>query len=216
MDKSLQQIIDWVQRNSKQTLEHLNPPATDEAIGSVESQLGVTLPHAFKALLKRFDGEDGQTWLALLGNGNQLLPCEQIIEYHELDQRAAKQFYDPKMETIEFWKDRVANQVIFVKGAVKPLLLHPKWIPITSMNGDVIRYLDYDPAPGGTIAQVIEVDAEGCSYQVLAGSFDDFLALYAQQLEDGLFHVDDEGYIECSEEDDMDWGVPDWLKNADG
>ena len=87
--------------------------------------------------------------------------------------------------------------------------------PITSMNGDVCRYLDFDPAEGGETGQVIEVDAECCTHQVLASSFEEFLAGYAQQLRTGLYEVDDEGYIESeSEEDVLGWGVPTWLSRV--
>lgn len=116
------------------------------------------------------------------------------------------------METVEFWKDRIKSSVIFVKGAVKPLLRHPKWLPFTCMNGDVFRYLDFDPAPGGTEGQVIEVDPEGCSYQVLANSLDDALKMYANQLESGKYKVEEDGYIELIDhEDTMEWGIPKWL-----
>lgn len=214
MDNSLQKIIDWAKIHASQTLDYLNAPANDEDIQKIETEIGVELPDSFKALLKKFDGETGP-WLALLGDGNQLLPCKQIIEQYRLEQALAKQFYDPEMETIEFWRDRVSSSVIFVKGAVKPLMRHPEWVPVTNMNGDVFRYLDYDPAPGGTPGQVIEVDPESCSYQVLADNFDAFLARYAQQLEAGLFKVDDEGYIESIAQDDMNWGVPAWLRESD-
>ena len=149
----------------------------------------------------------------LLGNGNQLLSCKQIIEQYKLEQTIAEQCYKPEMETVEFWLDRVSKGVIFIKGLVKPTFLHPKWISVTCMNGDVLRYLDFDPAFGGTPGQVIEVDVESCTYEVLASSFENFLKLYAQQLSDGVYEVDDEGYIERTERELVtEWGVPNWLK----
>ena len=48
-----------------------------------------------------------------------------------------------------------------------------------------LDYFDYDPAPGGVMGQVIEVDPECCSYEVLATSFDEFLSLYSNQLKAG-------------------------------
>ena len=215
MDSNLQTIVKWAKVRAPQTLQHLNSPASEPDIQAVEREVGVTLPQSFKALLRTFDGEDGQTWLALFGNGNQLLSCQRIIEQYQLERRIGgsllqsnKEFHD-----IEFWKDRTAEGVIFVRGRVKPLVSHPKWVPITCMNGDVLRYLDYDPAPGGGIGQVIEVDPEGCSYQVLADSFDRFLAEYAQQLEEGMYSVDGEGYIESIEEPNtLTWGIPEWLQ----
>ena len=217
MSVILEEILEWVRLHSPKTYGHIQSPASEEQVFSVERVVGVPLPTSFKDLLLRFNGDDGLTWLALLGNGNQLLPCQQITEYYKLEQSTAAQFYKPEHETMEFWLDRVSNKIMFVKGPVKPLTLHPKWVPITSMNGDVCRYLDYDPAEGGEIGQVIEVDAECCTYKVLASSFETFLASYAQQLQMGLYKVDDEGFIESEsevEEDIMSWGVPTWLSKV--
>lgn len=216
MNKDLEKIIGWAKMHSPQTLQHLNPPASDGDIKAVEEELGRTLPVTFKELLKQFDGEDGQSWLALFGNGNQILSCKMMIEQYKLSQEIADQIDDSEMDTVEFWKDRVESNIIFVKGAVKPLLNHPNWIPFTSMNGDVFRYLDFDPAPGGEEGQVIEVDPEGCSYRVITNNIEDFLAMYAIQLEDGKYKIDQEGYIELkNQEDDMNWGVPDWLRDIE-
>ena len=215
MDSNLTKILDWAKIYAPQTLGYLNRPASDTEISTVERTLRIPLPDAFKNCLSIFNGENGP-WLALLGNGNQLLSCAGILEQYRLDQDIATHINFPEMDTIAFWRDRIASHVIFVKGPVKPLMKHPKWVPITCMNGDVLRYLDFDPAPGGYPGQVIEVDPEGCSYQVLAESFEALLALYAQQLTDGLFQVDDEGFIESAEvADDMNWGMPEWLANLD-
>lgn len=214
MDRNLKLIIEWVRKNASPVLDHLNTPANDDLISSVESETGINLPDSFKDFLRCYDGEDGEGWLALFGNGNQLLPCLAIIDQYRLDQEIGESLFEPQMETIEFWKDSTEGNVIFIKGAVKPLTLHPKWVPITCMNGDVLRYLDFDPAPGGINGQVIEVDPECCSYQVLASSFEELLAIYGSQLQENFYTVDDEGYIESSEESEMNWGVPEWLKNA--
>ena len=44
-------------------------------------------------------------------------------------------------------------------------------------------------------------------------SFEEFLTFYAKQLEEGLFSVDGEGFIESlDEQDTLTWGVPDGLQ----
>jgi cell wall assembly regulator SMI1 len=214
MKKSLIRIKEWLKNNSEQTLEHLNGHASNSDISKVEAETGLSLPEAFKEFLRIHNGEDGETWLALLGDGNQLLSCQSIINQYKLDQEIGQNIYDPQMENIEFWKDRIKSNVLFVKGAVKPLMLHPKWLPITCMNGDVFRYLDFDPAPSGISGQVIEVNPEGCRYQVLASSFEDLLDKYLSQLLSGAFEIVDDGYIMTKEENEMHWGIPEWLMNA--
>jgi hypothetical protein len=67
------------------------------------------------------------------------------------------------------------------------------------------------------LGQAIEVDPEGCSYQVLADSSDELLTLYANQLESGVYKVNDDGYIELLDPTrTADWSMPDWLKATDG
>lgn len=216
MIKELDKILAWVKIHSPQTLQHLNSPASEDSISDVEAAVGYQIPTMFKELLKYFDGEDGQTWLALFGNGNQMLSCEMIIEQFKIGQEIREEVFEPEMDTVEFWKDRIESSVIFVRGSVKPLLHHSKWLPFTCMNGDVFRYLDFDPAPGGVEGQVIEVDPEGCSYQVLANGLEEALTMYANQLESGKYKVGDDGYIEMIEnETDTRWGMPEWLKQIE-
>jgi len=211
MDDALEKILSWAKTHSIQTLQNLNPPASDKDISEVETVVGHELPTPFKNLLRRFDGENDASWLALLGNGNQVLSCKVIIERYKQWVELAEEI-EPEMDTVEYWRDRVESNVIYVRGTVKPLFRHPKWIPFTCMNGDVYRFIDFDPAPGGVVGQVIEVDPESCSYQVLANGLDEALLNYFTELESGKYRVDAEGFIEKSEEEDiLSWGIPEWL-----
>lgn len=211
----IERILSWAKQSSPRTVANLNPPASNSDMDMIESEFGMPLPPGFNELWGAFDGDGPDNWLAIFGNGNQMLPCQALVQHYKLDQEIARSLYDPAMHKVEFWKDRISSHVIFVKGPVKPLMLHPKWLPFTSMNGDVIRYFDFDPAPGGTVGQVIEVDPEGCAYQVIADSLQAFLADYANQLEAGDYIVAEDGFIEASgEPDPFDWGMPEWLKRA--
>ena len=149
-----------------------------------------------------------------MGDGNQLLPCRSIISQYKLDQKIGNETYDPEMETLEFWKDRAQSGAIFINGPVKPLLRHPKWLPLTCLNGDVLRYFDFDPAPGGTVGQIIEVDPECCSYEVLAVNFTELLENYFKDLLNGVYEVDEEHHINRIEQKEKTRGMPLWLKNA--
>jgi len=215
LKESLDRIVAWVTRKSPATLSGLNLPAGNSEIASLESKLKMTLPESFKDFLALHDGESGVNMLALLGDGNRLLSCKEILKQYKLDQQLGKAVHDPDLSKPAFWKDSASSQTIFLKGPVKPLLLHPKWIPITCMNGEVMRYIDLDPAPTGVPGQIIEVDVEGCSYEVLAESFEDLLSNHADQLEAGLFEVEESGNIfrDCGK-DLMSWTVPGWLKRA--
>lgn len=64
---------------------------------------------------------------------------------------------------------------------------------MTTLDGQQMRALDFDPAPGGVEGQLIEVDLEGCTWRVVAPSFPAFLHGYADDLERGVYVVTDEG-----------------------
>ena len=214
---NIKRILSWASENAPQTVANLNKPASKAEMEAIESEFRLPLPDGFDELWSSFDGDGLGTWLAIFGNGNQMLSCKELMEHYKLDREIGKSLYDPAMHKVDFWKNRIADHVIFVRGAVKPLMLHPKWLPFTSMNGDVIRYFDFDPAPGGVVGQIIEVDPEGCSYQVLADSLHAFVAEFANELESGVYSVAEDGFIESPvEPDPFEWGMPKWLKRATG
>lgn len=201
----------WMLTHAPQVLQQLNPPASKTDIQAVEQATGLKLPESLKLFLSLHNGEAGEDGLALLGNGNQLLSCEAMIEQYQWGLQMEQYLNDSQCDTPHFWKDRVLKNIIAVKGPVKPLLNHPHWLPLTCMNGDVFRYLDFDPAPGGLPGQVIEADPESCAYQVLAPDFETFLKQYIVELKANHYHIDETGYLETREPATMDWGVPDWL-----
>lgn len=212
MNVLIDTLKSWMATHAPQVLQALNPPASDTEIAHVEQVTGLPIPESLKLFLYQHNGESSDSWLALLGDGQQLLSCEAIIQQYQWGQEIAASVSDPSFDTLEFWKDRVNSGVIAVKGPVKPLINHPHWLPISCMNGDVFRYLDFAPAPGGHKGQVIEVDPEGCAYQVLAPDFETYLANYILALKGNRYTIDEAGYIESREQDPMDWGVPEWLK----
>jgi len=211
MQDDLKSILKWTEVYSPQTLLHLNPPASEAAIIAVERAIGVELPVSYKSMLGQFNGEGEMSSSALLGDGHQLLSCERILEVYVTGGDETNQ----KIDDVDVWRELASSEIIFIKGPVKPLSRHPLWVPMTSMNGDVLRFLDYDPAPGGVAGQLIEVDAECCVHKVLAPSFEAFLQSYANDLAGGLFTVDEEGDIQSMDVDDpSEWGVPAWLNDT--
>lgn len=212
MQHDLAQIKAWMQTHTPAILAQLNSGASPDEIAQLEAELGLSLPESFKQFLAEHDGDSGLSLDAFWGDFNVMLSCREILQQYRLDQQIGRQLYDPEMATLAFWRDRVKGQIIFVRGPVKPLMLHPKWIPLTNMNGDVMRYLDYDPAPGGIVGQIIEVDPESCAYQVIASSFADLLQQYRLDLQAGKYSVDEEGYLASEYNNDvMSWGMPAWL-----
>lgn len=212
-----QRIEKWLRENFPTALENLRDPATDEAISSVESQIQMMLPQAVKESFKIHNGEEHNYLPGVLADGFWLMPLEHACEtWKQLKDLAAEIFGTEDNPTQ--WRSQVEGGIIFIKGAVKPLIGSPKWFPIADMNGNIIRFLDFDPPDGGTVGQVIEIDAEACQFQVIAASFLEYLEQYAADLEAGLYAIED-GYLQSRDrlsfEDLQSWGVPEYLKKAD-
>lgn len=209
-----QRLEKWLSENFPPALENLRDPATEEAIASVEFQIQLMLPEALKESFKIHDGEEHNYLPGVLADGYWLMPLEHACEtWKQLKDLAAELFGTEDNPTQ--WRSQVEDGIIFIKGAVKPLIGSPKWFPIANMNGDITRFLDFDPPDGGTLGQVIEIDAEACQFQVIAPSFLEYIEQYAGDLAAGLYALED-GYLQARDhlslEDLQNWGVPEYLQ----
>ena len=210
----LDELLTWIKQNAPNCITHLNNGATLDDIIEVEKEVEIPIPNDYKEFLLMHDGEEGVNFLAIFGDGNQLLPCSEIISQYKLDQEIGKEIYDPKFDNPKVWKNNIKEEIIFVNGPVKPLHFHPKWLPMTCCNGNVFRYFDYDPAPGGLIGQIIEIDPECCRYEVIADNFTDLVGRYLIDLEKGFYEIGKDHYIERIKENDTKPTLPEWLKSV--
>ncbi len=168
----------WADANAPDLLSDLNPGATADQVQALESELGLTLPDAFKASLTVHNGEnDGWPCKVFVGCGAYLSTLRIVEEW-----RQRKQFG----EDIEEDPDELIQlDVITVDGPVRPKMFLTSWVPFLECNGDVFWAMDFSPAAGGTEGQIIEVDWESRSWKVVADSFADFLENFVTALERG-------------------------------
>jgi len=213
---TLDKIKQWIKIHSPAVLEQLEDPASNKDIQIVESAIGIKLPGEFKTLLQTHNGEQG-SFETLLGDGNALLSCAGILEAYNLERKHCEISHTDLLQKQE-WKELALEDLISVSGAVHPHESHEKWIPITSMNGDVLRYIDYDPAPSGDQGQIIEVDFQSGSWKVIAPSFEALLEQYFQDLTNGQYTVDEHGDITKIDQNTENLNsseVPSWLQAVD-
>lgn len=209
--ENLKAIKQWFSENAPKVLEEHIEPATENEIRFVEEETGIKLPDDFKNFLRIQNGANGIT--PLFGDGHELLTCEQIVKEYRYG-RENHQISGDDLQQSQEWKEMATDNRIDINGSVKPHESHTNWLPISNQNGDILRYLDFDPAEGGVSGQVIEVDLEGVRWEVLAPSFDAFLFKFYEELTGGQFEVDEFGGVAKKEEyyPDSDlWPVPDWL-----
>lgn len=207
-----ERVEGWLGSHLPQAVENLRPPATELQLSELEQALGRPLPDPLLAMLQIHDGENDGWVPSAFPDGHWLLPSAQIASLFEQQASLAEEMGGNE-EVFGFWKAQVEDGIIFIQGSVKPFLGSRAWIPISTMDGHVQRFLDFDPAPGGTEGQVIEVDVESCLHRVLAPSLADFLEDHAARLERGDFGVDESGLVtpEGGAGDPTGWGLPDYL-----
>ena len=205
-------LMNWLAEHLPAALGSLAPPASEAAINEAEAVLGRSMPADWQALYRRHNGEILEVPPGVFDDGHRFLPLQQLAE---LAQMARTHAIPADELSLSAWKQGIEAGLISVHGPVKPLAGSPDWIPFTSMNGDITRYLDFDPAPGGTPGQIIETDPEAGVYCVLAPSLEEFLANYVAGLQSGRFRVEDQAIIDTRLEDSQHWAMPAYLAGVE-
>ncbi len=169
------------------SLYQLEPPAEVQAIDAVEAALGVVLPRDFRASLRI---HNGTKWIFSTDGRRQPSPIPLNYLYDTNGIVEATRMWrdnyhpEPNWDDPRVWAYLVDDgNNLFLNGPVRPIVGSPGAVLVGDMNGDVQWLLDFDPAPGGTPGQVVRVDVELSTWDVLAPSWTQLLVRYAEDLE---------------------------------
>jgi cell wall assembly regulator SMI1 len=163
-------IVAWYEVNTPSGTLRLPPGASPQALDAAEAKLGQRLPDDLRSFYRLHDGLGG-SWLLHYG------------EFLSLDNLVMQWGWYADMERTEDPADPL-YQTKAVSGPIKPVWWSSRRLPVTDNSGDHTM-IDLDPAPGGTVGQVITYDHEVGPMRVLAPSFSAWLALIAVALEAG-------------------------------
>ncbi len=181
-------IIQLVRAVAPESVGNLNPPAGPDQIAKLLETVP-DVPKDLVALLENLNGEEPVSWISVLPNGMQLMGVEAILQFLAYQTSMPDDFLEDIDELVA---DNVMDRP---EGPVKPVFSYSKRVPFAQLNGDVIWYLDLDPAPGGKVGQVVEEDAECMRLRVIADSLNDLFEKYSQDIRNGVFYADNEGQI---------------------
>lgn len=172
------------------SLRQLNAPAADQAIDAMEAALAVPLAPDFRASLRIHNGTDPGPTLPPPDPYPVPLQCLYDTDFIVQRTREWRDGYDPEpnWDDPRVWAFQVDDKMLWLNGPVRPIVGSPGMVVVGDSNGDVVWLLDFDPAPGGTPGQVVRVDVECASWDVLAPSWTQLLVRYAEDLE--LFAAD--------------------------
>ena len=154
-----------------------NEPVDDIMLNQIEAETGLTLPVEFKNLYKLHNGQgdigDSLFDLFSLNSAKDILEnwdAFKIVE-PQCDQDGIK------AEPEEGIKDKWCNS---------------KWIPFASTADGHAICIDYDPAEGGNVGQIITFWYNEGERNLIADSFEEFIISYLKNLEEGIYIYDTE------------------------
>jgi len=156
MHRQWEELEQWLEANIPAVLADLNPPADPSAIHDLQRRVRLPLPDDFIRCLGIHDGQKGQA--EPLFDGAAFLPVRRIL--------MSWSTWNELLEEGDF-DGRAARP----KGPVRPLWWSEGWIPFATNGGGDYLCLDMDPAPQGTVGQVIRVFHDLADRIVIAPGF---------------------------------------------
>ncbi|MDX6007970.1 SMI1/KNR4 family protein [Cupriavidus necator] len=172
MHQTWLQIRSLLETRSCLSLFDLNPPASADAIRSLERHIRLSLPQSFKELLALHNGQ-GPGRKCGLFFGDEFLSITEI----------QTQWDNWKSLEDENLNEELASSMSSQPpGVVKPHYLNSRWVPFTHDGGGNHSALDFDPDSEGHIGQVIAFGRDEDEKKLLGSSFEDFLSQFQRRL----------------------------------
>jgi cell wall assembly regulator SMI1 len=170
-------IEEWLREHAPARAQELRPGADAETVAALEVTLRNPLPPDYAASLRIHDGKTGLTDYTYMS-------IEQVIDtwarLNELSRSGA-----------------FANRTIDdpSAGIIQPRWWTPSWIPFAEDGGGNLLCLDLEPGPHGTYGQVLRFERTMGPGPAGWASFQDWLASYRDRLKQGVYFVDEDGFI---------------------
>lgn len=226
IDSLWDRIEKWMDDEYPELEDCLEDGVTTADLNEFENDLGCgQLPAEFRQFYKRHDGQMRGGKPTGLMFGLTLMDLELMHEEHlmwcKVAERLERQQYlqlqrmkaplegSLKASTLSF----VANQRLVPPNSIQPYYYHRGWVPLfKDYYGNQIA-LDLAPGPQGQWGQIILFGRDFDTKLVVASSYQEFIFMYVEDLENGNYRIDSEemkeelGFLSALREDD--YGVGD-------
>lgn len=179
MNRNFEKIETWLKLNAEKIYNHsLCKPATQNEIIELENVIQKTLPHDFKQLYAWHNGLNDSINFGSLFYGMDFYPIERIIAEYV------------------FKKENFTNQNIPLKKADKEIdianMYNKNWIKFAFDGSRTHLHIDLSPSLYGQSGQIIFIDDEYETGILVAASTTELIANFANDLEQGLYHLDED------------------------
>jgi cell wall assembly regulator SMI1 len=172
-----QRIEAWLATNAPEILEDLLPGAHEEAIHTIEEQVGIQFPDDVKASYTIHDGQR-ETAPALMG------------EWALLSLQAIARQWSPLKALYDAGTFPQADALVEAHAPVRANWWNIRWIPMTHNGAGDFYCLDMDPAPWGSQGQVITFWHMDTKREKIADSFRSLMQKFADDLYAGRYKVE--------------------------
>ena len=169
-----------------ESVENLNPPASEALLEELRSRVPL-VPSEWLIILGRYNGEEMISWNSMFPDGMQLMDVEHILE--KVAYQESRRFLPEEHE-----EPPPGHYRVF--GPVKPIPFNKCRVPFAHINAELLWLFDFDPAPGGSLGQIVYEDVEDGTFAVVAPSLADLFHQYRTGLESGAFREGEDGQIE--------------------
>ncbi|WP_110516324.1 SMI1/KNR4 family protein [Herpetosiphon llansteffanensis] len=206
-------MLDWLSLNYPECLQYRHEPVDQAQIAAAEAMIGLELPAAF-ATTYLLNSHHGGIPICCYPE-YQWLSLAECVESWQWSRDNATPRENDLSENGPVWHKLVAEERVWIEGPIKLGINSELRIPFMSSDGGGYLYLDFDPAPGGVKGQVISIDPEGCTWLVLAPSFEQWLETFVTHLEQGHIQIGEYGleHIEQAPANKQPMLMPEYLRN---
>ena len=167
-------LENWLAQQLPEVLADLNPGCSAQELDELEQDLNCRLPEDFKTFYQRHNGQQGNT--TGLFFGLPFLSTANLLEQWSIWCELAEEDF-----ATEITGESYPN------GAIKPIYINLKWIPLAHDGSGNHIGVDLDPGHAGLVGQVINFGSDENNKFVLAPSLKDFIAWMLAQYQAGNY-----------------------------
>ncbi len=175
-ERRLDEWLDWAQSNRRRLRFKLRAPASEEKLAELESLIGSALPFDLKAMYRRFDGEEQDSFG--LFYGHPVMSVDEVIgEVVNCIDRIDAGLIDPLVDTYSSLPPGMAT--------TSPV--SASQVPVVKDYGGNFLGVDLSPPAAGSWGQVTTFGSDDFVRLQVSPSWSAMIGWLLEALQDGLF-----------------------------